>query len=113
MLRYLQAIALCPTYAAAHYNAGVLCSELGRTDDSLSYYERSLQLNPLCVEAYCNIGYIQKSRGKIESAVENYKKALLINPNYGLAQQNIAIALNDMGTLVKDGGDVKVSCRWR
>jgi Flp pilus assembly protein TadD len=60
------------------------------------------------VEAYCNIGVIFKNLGKLEDATQYYGKALQINPNFMIARNNMAIALTDYGTKLKNEGKIKV-----
>ena len=60
------------------------------------------------VEAYCNMGVIYKNTGRLEEAVTYYEKALALNPNFTIARTNMAIALTDLGTKMKSGGNIKV-----
>lgn len=106
---YVRAMSIYPNYAAAHYNTGVLCFDLQRIDEAYIYYHQAIVLDPLCVEAYCNLGFIEKGRNFVEKSIEYYRRALVVNPNYALAQYNLCIALNDLGTEMKDKGDIKVS----
>jgi protein O-GlcNAc transferase len=82
---------------------------LGRYQEALNGYQAALQRNPCYVEAYCNIGVIYKNLGNLETAVHYYEKALTINPNFKIVRNNMAIALTDLGTKVKNDGDIAKS----
>ena len=84
-------------------------SELGQYELALDGYQAALLRNPYYVEAYCNIGVIYKNLGNLDSAVYYYDKALSVNPNFRIARNNMAIALTDLGTRVKNDGEIKKS----
>jgi tetratricopeptide (TPR) repeat protein len=83
-------------------------SEEGQFGDALKNYTSSIEYNPYYVEAYCNIGVIYKNMGKLELAIQYYEKALAVSPNFQIAKSNLAIALTDLGTKVKNEGNLKV-----
>lgn len=62
MARYLEAVVVCPTYAAAFYNQGVVHSEQGRLDAATASYRRAVELLPAYAEAWCNLGVILRSQ---------------------------------------------------
>lgn len=68
-----------------------------------------MNFSPHYVEAYCNIGVILKNLGKLEEGISYYQKALKINPNFQIAKNNLAIALTDLGTTLKNQGKIKVT----
>lgn len=104
---YLRAIKLNNTYSPAYYNIGVLYSEMGKYDEALECYNMAVKHNPLYVEAYCNIGVIHKTFQRLEQAIIYYKKALQVNPNFQIAKNNLSIALTDMGTKLKNEGNLQ------
>ena len=97
---------------------------------ALQYYNAAIQHNKFYVEAYCNVGVIYKNVGQLEAAITFYDKvraamshaqsfgvaffitpnshgqhqALSINPNFAIAKSNMAIALTDYGTFIKNQG---------
>jgi len=109
MNKYVEATHVNSSYAPAYYNIGVIYSELGQYQDALNGYQAALQRNPRYVEAFCNIGVIYKNLGNLETAVLYYEKALGINPNFKIVRNNMAIALTDLGTKVKNDGDISKS----
>ena len=64
MARYLEAVVVCPTYAAAFYNQGVVHSENGRLDAATASYQRAVELLPAYAEAWCNLGVILRSQAR-------------------------------------------------
>ena len=62
MARYLEAVEVCPTYAAAFYNQGVVHSEGGRVEAATASYHRAVELFPQYAEAWCNLGVIYRSQ---------------------------------------------------
>ncbi len=62
MARYLEAVDVCPAYAAAYYNQGVVHSERGRLDAATASYRRAVELLPAYAEAWCNLGVILRSQ---------------------------------------------------
>mmetsp|Transcript_37645 Transcript_37645/g.111342 ORF Transcript_37645/g.111342 Transcript_37645/m.111342 type:complete len:770 (-) Transcript_37645:253-2562(-) len=104
LARYQQAVALNPRCAAAHYNLGVITSEMRQYDAALQHYERAIAIQPNYAQALCNVGVIYKERGDLELAVGCYERALAASPNFSIVQVNLAIALTDLGTKVKVEG---------
>ncbi|XP_043712609.1 probable UDP-N-acetylglucosamine--peptide N-acetylglucosaminyltransferase SPINDLY [Telopea speciosissima] len=104
--KYTEALKIDPHYAPAYYNLGVVYSEMMQYDMALSCYEKAVQQRPMYPEAYCNMGVIYKNRGDLELAIACYERCLAVSPNFEIAKNNIAIALTDLGTKVKLGGDM-------
>ena len=48
----------------------------------------------------------------MELAIQFYQKALSLDPNFLIAKNNLAIALTDMGTHVKNQGNVKLGVQY-
>ncbi|XP_042510879.1 probable UDP-N-acetylglucosamine--peptide N-acetylglucosaminyltransferase SPINDLY [Macadamia integrifolia] len=104
--KYTEALKIDPHYAPAYYNLGVVYSEMMQYDMALSCYEKAAQQRPMYPEAYCNMGVIYKNRGDLELAISCYERCLAVSPNFEIAKNNMAIALTDLGTKVKLGGDI-------
>ncbi|KAK9810285.1 hypothetical protein WJX72_008008 [[Myrmecia] bisecta] len=104
MTKYQEAVAICPTYAPAYYNIGVVHSESQQFEDALTYYQKAVDLNSHYAEPYCNIGVILKNQGRRDDAIAAYERALAAAPNFQIVQNNLAIALTELGTQVKAEG---------
>ena len=59
---YHQAVAVCPSYAPAHYNLGVAAAERGDTEAALEHYGEAVRLEPRYAEAHCNMGVLYKAQ---------------------------------------------------
>ncbi|KAK4777548.1 hypothetical protein SAY87_017735 [Trapa incisa] len=104
--KYYEALKFDPHYAPAYYNLGVVYSEMMQYDMALQFYEKAALERPTYAEAFCNMGVIFKNRGELETAIACYERCLTVSPNFEIAKNNMAIALTDIGTKVKLGGDI-------
>jgi predicted O-linked N-acetylglucosamine transferase (SPINDLY family) len=86
-------------------------SELGRHDEALECYARTLEVNPAHAEAHCNVGVIKKYRGDLVGAIDAYEMCLAVDPNHALGRGNLSIALGDKATELKATGDVELAIR--
>ncbi|KAG2430578.1 hypothetical protein HXX76_010096 [Chlamydomonas incerta] len=102
--RYQAAAALCPSYAPALYNLGVVAGELRQADASVDYYRAAIAAEPRYAQAHCNLGVLLRERGRLPEAVAAYEAALAAAPNFTIVRNNLAIALTDLGTHVKNEG---------
>ncbi|GLI61429.1 hypothetical protein VaNZ11_003789 [Volvox africanus] len=102
--RYQAAVALCPNYAPALYNLGVVAGELRQGDAALEYYRAAIAAEPRYAQAHCNLGVLLRERGRLAEAVAAYQAALAAAPNFTIVRNNLAIALTDLGTHVKNEG---------
>jgi tetratricopeptide (TPR) repeat protein len=96
--KYRAAASVCPGYASAHYNLGIVLAEAGDVGEAICAYNTALRHCPAYPEAHNNLGVIYKNLGRLPEAVEAYRRCLQINPNIQLASQNLALALSDLGT---------------
>lgn len=100
---YQQAAKVCPNYAPAHYNLGVAAAEQGDMEGAVAEYREAIQFQPAYTEAWCNLGVIYKSQGRLDDAIDAYEKAHAVAPDNELVSVNLAAALTEQATLVKDG----------
>ena len=84
-------IALYPKAFIVWNINGVANKEIGRLNDALVAFKKTISLNPNFPEAYINLGTLFKRQGMIEEAMNAYKKALLLRPNYAEVFFNMAI----------------------
>jgi len=104
MLKYKEAVRVCPEYAPSHYNEGIVLAEQGLVQQALESYARALELWPGYAEAHNNCGVLLKGLDRLPEAIEAYRACLEINPNFQLAAHNLSLALSDLGTAVKAQG---------
>lgn len=99
---YTEALDVCPNYSQAIYNLAVAYADAGHPQKAKLYYESCLEHNPAHVEAWCNLGVLRRNDGHSDLAMHAYEKALSCNPNFQLAKSNLAVALCEKATAVKE-----------
>lgn len=103
---YKQALAVAPSYPAAHYNLGVAAAECGDSEEAVQCYQKAVELEPRYAEAWCNLGVIYKSQGRLDQAIAAYEAALISAPTLEMIRLNLASALTEKGTNLKNSGDL-------
>lgn len=73
-------------------------------DRALEFYELAIKAQPSHAEAHCNRGVILKNKGCLDEAIQAYSKALEAAPDFQIVQTNLAIALTEKATLIKQEG---------
>jgi len=73
--------------------------QLGRYQEALTFYERSLENNPNNAEAHNNMGIILSILGAHEAAVEQFNEAKNINPELPQVYNNLGNAHESLGQL--------------
>lgn len=80
---------------------GVLFRALGRLDESIKSYVKSLAIKPDFADAHNNMGNVFDDQRNFEEAVKCYRKALSIRPNYAEALYGLGNTLKGQGKLVE------------
>ncbi len=83
---YGRALALHPSFAAAHVNLAVALRELGRPEDALAHHGRALEHDPALAAAHHNLGLIFGQRGMIAEAVVEQERARALKPDFAPAK---------------------------
>ena len=99
---YQRAAKVCPSYAPAHYNLGVAATEQGDMEGAVAGYREAIRFQPAYTEAWCNLGVIYKTQGRLGDAIDAYEKAHAVAPDNELVSVNLAAALTEQATLMKD-----------
>lgn len=66
--------------SGAYNEVGLTCLELGRPDEAVSLYLKSVALRPDSAEAHANLGVAFRQLGKTTEAIAAYRKAISLNP---------------------------------
>ena len=69
---------------------GVVLAKLGKLDESLNHFQKSLSINSSLAKAYFNSGLIYQKWKKLDLAVDNYEKAVQFEPTHSKAFNNLA-----------------------
>ncbi len=94
---------------ARHANhLGSVLSDLGRTEEALAAFDRSIDLNPDYVAANCNRAAALVALGLLDEAIRSCDRALALDPehvdgygNKGSALVNKGVALHRLGRLAE------------
>ncbi|KAL3139709.1 hypothetical protein ABBQ38_004018 [Trebouxia sp. C0009 RCD-2024] len=105
LVKYQQAVDICPTYADGFYDLGVYYSEDSQFDKAAEEYKRCLQLKPHFAEAHCNLGVIHHLLGRLDEALAAHQQAYRYAPGLKLVQEHLAMAYSDKATQIKEQGD--------
>ncbi len=63
------------------YNVGIILSEKGLSEQSISAFEKSIALKPTYAEAYNNLGFEYFKVGNNEKAVRHLREAMRLSPS--------------------------------
>lgn len=74
---------------------GAANSELGRLDQAIVHYRRSLELKPDYPEGHFNFANVLKDRGDLQEAEAGYARAIKLRPDYAEAHYNLGVLLQD------------------
>ncbi|MET0752393.1 MAG: tetratricopeptide repeat protein, partial [Pyrinomonadaceae bacterium] len=80
----------------AHNSLGVLRVELGKYDEAVRSFEKTLELNPNDTNIYANISVAQAKQGKLEDAEKSLQKVFETDSE-SLNREQIAYACNILG----------------
>lgn len=84
-----EAIDLCPKYGDLHNYRGVALCELGRTDEGIASFKRSLALNPEYVVAKLNLAFAHLRAGQFKEAEAALEAVLEQDPNQSAASSKL------------------------
>lgn len=79
---YQRAIELNPNYATAHHWYGELLMQIGRVDESLTLYERALELDPLSLAINADLGIAYFYARQDNRAIEQLQKTIEMDANF-------------------------------
>jgi len=72
-------------------------AQIGKHDEAIEFYNKSIALKPDYAEAYYNMGETLQEQGKLDEAIETYNKAISLKPDYAEAYSNMGATLQDQG----------------
>jgi Flp pilus assembly protein TadD len=89
-------VKVAPDSYLGYQQLGTVYQAMGRADDALLNYQRSIAVQP-SPPAYTNIGVILHQRGDFAGAVKAYQQALALRPNSIVAHRNLGDTLLRLG----------------
>ncbi len=91
------AIAANPNVAHYHNNLGSALLELGRADEAIAAYEKSLGLDPDFADAHRNLADALTDAARLDEAIAHYARAAQLKPNWPDLLNNFGHALQSAG----------------
>ena len=78
IISYRKAIELNSDYTDAHYNLGVVLTEVDRLSEAVSCYSKVIELRPDYAQAHNNLAMLSDILGKFDLATRHYAKQLIL-----------------------------------
>ncbi|MGH7771414.1 MAG: tetratricopeptide repeat protein [Candidatus Binatia bacterium] len=78
------------------YNTGYLLTLMGRYEEAIQLFEKSLEIQPTA-EAYTYKGWTYSHMGDHKLAIEEAEKAIRIDPDFGNPYNDIGVYLIEQG----------------
>ena len=75
----------------------------GKTEESVDFYQKSIELNPSQVGAFVGLGHVLKTLGNYDEGIEAYKGAIELKPNFG----EIYFSLSNLKTYKFSDSDIE------
>ena len=94
---YKYMLEFSPDVAELHNNLGNILKDLGKVEEAIKHFNRSLELKPNSHLIHNNLGNALDKLGRSDDAIEHYRKALRLKPNFAVAHYNLAAALAKQG----------------
>jgi len=82
--------------AAQLYNIGYLMTLLGRYEEAIQLFKKSLEIEPTA-EAFTYLGWTYSHMGDYQRAIEEAEKAIRIDPDFGNPYNDIGVYLMEQG----------------
>jgi tetratricopeptide (TPR) repeat protein len=80
-------------------NKGISLEKVGRFEEALDCYDKSLEINSRIAEPWFNKGNSLTSLGHFNEAIKCHEEALKINPQHQMGWINKAVTLHSLGRL--------------
>ena len=96
-----QTVKSSPNSSVAHGSLGLAYQELGRLDEAIEEYKRTIAIHQDDHKAHYNLGVVYGQQGALDTAVQSYQRAIQINPAYPNAHFNIGIIYQKQGLMGK------------
>lgn len=92
-----QIVQLFPEDPDAYYKLGNAKRKLGKLEEAVKNYDKTIELNPDTPEAYVNRGASKAELRKLKEAIEDFSKAIKLNPKLSEAYTNRGFAKFKLG----------------
>jgi Flp pilus assembly protein TadD len=93
-------------------NLGVVCGDLGKSEEAISYLERALKYQPTNADLLSNIGFQYQDIGNHEKAIEFFNRGLIQDPEDALCYSNRSYSYLQLGKTDKALDDINKSLKY-
>jgi len=80
---------------------GTSRAQIGKLDEAIEAYKKTISLKPDYAKAYSNMGIVLRNQGKFAEAIQAYKKSISIKSNNAVNYINVGTIFKDQGKLDK------------
>ncbi|MBN2136485.1 MAG: tetratricopeptide repeat protein [Sedimentisphaerales bacterium] len=94
-----KALEINPQNPDAYCHLGLALFHLGKPDEAVKHWTRTVELDPNNVEAYCNLAQAMIRSRKNDQAAAYFRKVLSIKPDHVQAQANLGALLLAEGNI--------------
>jgi Tfp pilus assembly protein PilF len=101
ILGYESVLATTPDDISLHDDVALLYMAVGRNNDAITHFSRSMRLSPNTAATHFNLGTALTAGGRIDEAINEYRRALELKPDYAMAHNNLGSLLMVKGDLEK------------
>ena len=88
-----------PTHSLPWKVLGAVLKQTGRTTDSLTPMQKSVQLSLQDAEAHSNLGVTLQELGRLDEAEASCRQAIALKPDFSEAHYNLGVTLQELGRL--------------
>jgi tetratricopeptide (TPR) repeat protein len=100
ILGYESVLEVTPDDVSLHDDVALLYMAVGRINDAIAHFSRSVRLAPNMAATHFNLGTALTAAGRVDDAIAEYRRALEMKPDY-------AVAHNNLGSVFLTRGNIK------
>jgi tetratricopeptide (TPR) repeat protein len=100
----MKSVSIDPGFARGYYNIGIVSGKLGKYQEEVEAYKKTLSVKPdypgaqnALAIAHNSLGSFYNKNGKYKEAVDEFKQAIKIKPDLAEAYYNLGITYVALG----------------
>ncbi|MCX6835256.1 MAG: tetratricopeptide repeat protein [candidate division Zixibacteria bacterium] len=112
MAAFREAIHLDPDLVKDHYHYARLLFDLGRFQDAIGAFRRSIEIEPTA-GAYCGMAGALREVGNLDGAMDAFREAIHLDPNLVEAHYHFARVLEELGFVTEAEAEMETAISLR